>query len=214
MKLRDAIVSGQPTKPSRLIVLVVFFGVIPVLMFNLGMKYQKAIEVRALESAFDAQEYERPIEGGVGKITYEYKPETIPQPIRNTKELICKGTSVADQEVCSQIQLVEADEKLSQVFASVLQSAVQYGRDSQGDTTKVESLARKFVASQKSWTALKGELCDVESFLSADTTIPATVIVNNCKLDLVLLRTDVLMRYQKLFDKGTLSKSTVVPEPQ
>lgn len=214
MKLRDTIVSGQPTKPSRLVVLAIFFGVIPALTFYLGMKYQKAIEVRALESVFDAQEYERPVEGGVGKISYEYKPYTVEQTIRDNKDALCKGESVADQEACSQIALVEADENLSRVFSSVLQSAVEYGKNSQGDTAKVESLARKFVASQKSWTALKNELCDVESFLSADKTIPATVIVNNCKTDLVLLRTDVLTKYQKLFDRGTLTKRDAVPEPQ
>ena len=214
MKLRDAIVSGQPTKPSHLLVLVLFFGVIPTLTFYLGMKYQKAIEVRALESVLDAQEYERPIEGGVGKISYVYSPETVSDEVRDQKESLCKSTVVADQEACSHIQLVEADEKLSEVFASVLQSAVDYGKGSRGDTTKVESLARKFVASQKSWSALKSELCDVESFLSEDKTIPATVIINNCKTELVELRTDVLTRYQKLFDTDATTGERPIPEPQ
>jgi uncharacterized protein YecT (DUF1311 family) len=214
MKFNDATVSGQPTNALRLLALVVFFGVIPTLTFYLGTKYQKAIEVRALESAFDAQEYERPIEGGVGKITYTYIPETIDSSLREKKETACKGGSVADQELCSKIQLVEADEKLSGVFASVLSSAIEYGRNSQGDASKVESLARKFVASQKSWTALKGELCEVESFLSQDATIPAVVIVNNCKTDLIKLRTEVLSKYQKLFSRGSLSTNTPIPEPQ
>lgn len=214
MKFNDATVSGQPTNIMRLLALVLFFGIIPTITFYLGMKYQKAIEVRALESAFDAQEYERPIEGGVGKITYTYLPETIDPSLREQEETVCKGESVSDQESCSKIQLVKADEKLSVVFSSVLSSAIEYGRNSQGDASKVESLARKFVTSQKSWTALKGELCEVESFLSQDASIPATVIVNNCKTDLIKLRTDVLSKYQRLFSSGTVSPNAPIPEPQ
>lgn len=214
MRLRDTIVSGQPTKPSRIIVLVLFFGAIPAFTFYLGMKYHAAIEVRALEQAFDAQEYERPIEGGVGQIKYVYQPETIDSSLRAREAEVCKGESVTDQETCAKIALVKADEELARVFAGVLQSAIEYGRDSQGDPNKVESLARKFVASQKSWTALKGELCEVESFLSVDKTIPATVIIDTCKKDLVELRIEVLSRYQKLFEKHNAQARALTPEPQ
>lgn len=183
----------------RLPLILLVFGVIPACSFYLGMLYQQEVSHRALEEMYTLVDLEQPIEGGVGAITYKYKPVEVPAEDMAKKKEYCAGTSKAQQEQCSLILLAEADARLSAKFDELVQSSIAYALRPETDKERFSGLARRFVNSQKTWVGVRDELCEVESFLRSDEDIPESVIANDCKRGIIELRISVVERYLSIF---------------
>lgn len=183
----------------RLPIILLVFGVIPACSFYLGMLYQQEVSERAIEDMYTFVDLEQPIEGGVGAITYKYKPVEVPAEEMAKKKEYCAGTSKAQQEQCSLILLAEADARLSAKFDELVQSSIAYALRPETDKERFSGLARRFVNSQKTWVGVRDELCEVESFLRSDEDIPESVIANDCKRGIIELRISVVERYLSIF---------------